>query len=369
MPSYTPLPTDETQPTGDKPAGSAAPEFRALKGHLKSQLAALNAQVATNTGHIGSIYAYASSLGNEVIPALAAAVDMEILHSTVITTPGGFTWNKPADMPADSTLIVRLWGAGQGGEAATRRIAGTGNTATLIKQIKGMLGGMGGGYVEFAFPLSIVAASVNGSVGAGGVSPTEVYNGWGGDWQLGADGANTVWDTVFIANGGTRRKIAYGGTPTIVDRTEIQPAGSILGLQLDNPVGRPGIPRISVPTVGMAMLEDGFVEAMHTPLGKGCHHSLMGGPAGGSILLVGAGATTQIVDPAGNNLLSCAGGIAVVGGNGADGTGYGAGGGASAELSTSTETRKGGNGAHGRAEIYVVRGKQRAINVTTIELP
>lgn len=368
--SYTPNATEETQPTGDKPAGSAAPEFRALKAYVKAQFAAINASLGVLSGSDSST-ASALIAMQASIDAIVSDGQFEVLHTTTITTPGAFVWNKPADMPADATVIVRMWGAGAAGEAMTNRVAGTGSTVAIIRQLGGLLGGMGGGFVEFAFPISALAAAVNGAVGAGGVSATEVYNGYGGDFYLGADGGNTVWDSVWAAFGGKKRYTSYSGTiaPKVLSPADRR-SGSILGIALAEPLGLPGVPRPAVPTVGCSMLADGFVDPVTVPFGEGIQHAVMGGPAGGSILYVGNAGATQLVDAAGAALTGALGGAAVVDGNGSNGTGPGAGGGASAQISAGSATRKGGNGADGRVEVYVVRGKQRAINNnTTIVLP
>ena len=368
--SYTPNATEETQPTGDKPAGSAAPEFRALKAHVKAQFAAINASLGV-LGGADSSTASALLAMQASIDAIVSDGQMEVLHTTTITTPGAFVWNKPVDMPADATVLVRMWGAGAAGEAMTNRVAGTGGTVAIIKQLGGILGGMGGGFQEFAFPISALAAAINGSVGAGGVSPTEVYNGYGGDFYLGANGGDTVWDTNWIAFGGKKRQTVYGGTiaPKVLSQADRR-SGSILGIALAEPLGLPGVPRPAVSTVGCSMLADGFVDPVTVPFGEGIQHAVMGGPAGGSILYVGLSGGTQLIDAAGAALTGATGGAAVVDGNGANGTGAGAGGGASVQISAGSATRKGGTGGNGRAEIYIVRGKQRAINNnTTIVLP
>jgi len=341
--SYIPTPTDESEPLGGRPAGSAAAEFRALKAHIKTQLAAIAASLATINGTLttngSSITAINAALNNFVFDD-----DLAVVHTTIISAAGAFTWNKPAvpegDDWTDATAIFRLWGGGASGEACG--LAAHAKDAVIA-------GGMGGAFFEFALPLSVVEASVSGSVGAGGLGIAAYYT----DHRAGNAGGNTditVGGVLYRAFGGQVRSTVGGSvfaSAAAIRQLQRFPwrEGQIGGRAIPYPRGVAGIPFYT---------QDGFDQII------GLHNTLLGGPAGGSLKL-------GVPTAAGSSAWGVSGGAAVVAAIGNAGGGVGSGGGAvTYNLPDSVVTS--GAGFRGRVEIHIVRGKQRGYNTITVDL-
>lgn len=325
--SYVPVPTDETEPTGSRPAGSAAQEFRALKAHIKQQLAAIATSISSINGTL--------TTNGSSITALTAALnafvfddDLAVVHTTTVTAAGAFAWNKPTapegDDWTDATAIFRLWGGGQAGDVCVPLSTAPNDT---------VFGGQGGQYIEFAIPLDSVDATVNGSVGAGGAPVSSTTS---GVYVTGNAGGNTS----FVNAGVTW--LAYGGGARPVTGVH----GTIGGRCIYYPRGEAGN-RDASSAIAV-------------------RSSLVGGPAGGAVV---SGGTLR---SPGTSLFGVTGGAALYSTSGGSvaaptATGAGAGGGGASKNNEDNNTTSGA-GAPGRVEIYIVRGKQRGYNTLTVDL-
>ena len=100
-------------------------------------------------------------------------------------TPGAFVWTKPNE---GTFALVELWGGGASGGLALSTTANIGFTAK---------GGTGGGYRRFWVPLSVLGATVDGVVGAGGVarSGTPIFT------QDGQNGGVTTFQNISVVGG------------------------------------------------------------------------------------------------------------------------------------------------------------------------
>lgn len=204
--SYTPSAVDDTQPTSDKPAGSAAAEFRTLKAHVKTQFTSIATSLAALAGTDASINTQLTAI-NAAIAAINSQLDDTVLLSVNVTAVGAFTWNKPTEGydPSD-IVLVRVWAAG-----------GSGAVGFNGSNVAAASGGEGGAYIEFAIRYEDCPASITGTIGAGGAAVSRTSNGATAG-NVGGDTTVTIGAVTLAAIGGAGG-IAIGGSAGLLETT------------------------------------------------------------------------------------------------------------------------------------------------------
>lgn len=260
------------------------------------------------------------------------------------TTTGAFTWNKPAF--GRFAYIIGI--AGGAGGASGRR------GASPLSAGGG--GGAGGGHTRIMIPLSLLASTVNGVVGAGGLGGSSVTTN-DTDGNVGQNGGNTTfgtWLRCYGGNagpGGSTGLTTLGGSSSVValypgaDGSDGK-SSSIPGTFTDTAFGAGG--------GGGGGGNDGIGNAYN------------GGGNNGPLAMNGSSVTGGS-SPGGNGSNGSSPGIGLpgtgggggaggngstTGGNGGNGGLYGAGGGGGGSLN-GFNSGSGGNGADGCVVVYV----------------
>lgn len=267
------------------------------------------------------------------------------LDTQTFTTPGAFNWNKP--LFGRFARIITI-GSGSGGASGRRG-------ASPLSSGGG--GGSGGAYSEIIIPLSLLASTINGVVGEGGLGGAAVTTN-DTDGNIGQNGGPSTFGTWCRAYGGTSGP--GGGTGL----TTLGGEGATVGLWrgADGSDGKSS----SVPAT--------FTDTNFGPGGggggggnDGIGNAYNGGSNLGPLAMNGPNPTAGIA-PGGNAGNGYEPGIGLPGtggGGGAGGDGsnpggsggngglYGAGGGGGGGSLNGFNSGKGGNGAHGCVVVYV----------------
>ena len=147
--------------------------------------------------------------------ATKAYVDALTTQNRQVFTASG-TWTKPAGYPADTLVLIQVWGAG-------------GSAASAWRGDVLQTGGGGGAHHDILLPLSLLGSTETVIVGAGGASVTP---GSGGARAEGIAGGTSSFGAILRATGGqggsTWGETALGGArqigPAHVAVTDLQGA-------------------------------------------------------------------------------------------------------------------------------------------------
>jgi hypothetical protein len=276
------------------------------------------------------------------------AVSSLSMPSTVVdvfSTPGTFTWTKPAGA---KQVVVELVSGGNGGGAGGKGTSGT--------AIYGGSGGGAGGYSRTALNASELEATCSVVVGAAGTG--SIFGGAAAT-QGGFSGfANTSTPSLFLAraqSGGTPGQ--NGGTSAPTTGSGGAPNSNAGGTASVTATAGAGSGSANAPTGGGA---GGGVSAAGSPFngGNGATNPFINSfsAAGGQSTVANGGSAIPAVTRAIASLIMNGGGgggggatsfASGSGGNGANGSGYGTGGGGGGATIGSGNGGNGGNGAPG----------------------
>jgi hypothetical protein len=250
---------------------------------------------------------------------------IEILDTQIFTASG--TWTKPSGVSADDTLIVACIGGGGGG-GARRASTGVSNTSA---------GGGGGGGVGFiSIRIGDLSATVDVTVGAGGVGGTQTADNTG---QNGGEGGQSLFGSFLRSFGGG------GGLPSSSVNENAVTLGGAGGLS----IGFIGNSNAG----GMKNSSDG----RNAIQGTGSTLIDAGLTGGGGAPAISVGVTRTQNNPGGTGRLFGSGGDGGVGTTATDGEIPGGGGGGATGRGITVTSAA---GARGEVQCYVVRGRVSA---------
>lgn len=121
------------------------------------------------------------------------------VHLQVFSTPGSYTWTKPANAKWVMGFVI---GGGQGGHAG-------GKTAANVHS-SGGAGGGGGGLTRFSFPALLAGSTVSVTVGAGGAGGAPVTAANTPVGNMGTAGGASEFGPWACAGGGINSNGGYG---------------------------------------------------------------------------------------------------------------------------------------------------------------